>query len=172
MEIHIGDRVADVTLVSKEGNEVQFLIDGKPYNADIVMAENGNCSILHEGNSYNAELIRGENGKSYDINMFYRSFHVDIVDTQAKYLRMKKGAEERQDDKIVAPMPGKVVKINVSIGDAVKAGDIVLVLEAMKMQSNYKVTSDCTIKDILVQEGDSVNANQVLITLELNNEKE
>ena len=47
MEIHIGDRIADVTLVSKEGNKVQFLIDGKPYDVDIVMAENGSCSILH-----------------------------------------------------------------------------------------------------------------------------
>ena len=36
MEIHIGDRVADVTLVSKEGNKVQFMIDGKPYESDIV----------------------------------------------------------------------------------------------------------------------------------------
>ena len=113
MEIHIGDRVADVTLVSKEGNKVQFMIDGKPYDVDIVMAENGSCSILHDGNSFNAELIRGEGGKSYDVNMFYRSYHVDIVDTQTKYLRMKKGGEERQDDKIVAPMPGKVVKIPV-----------------------------------------------------------
>ena len=172
MEIHIGDRVADVTLVSKEGNEVQFLSDGTPYNVDIVMAENGNCSILHEGNSYNAELIRSDNGKSYDINMFYRSFHVDIVDTQAKYLRMRKRTEEKQEDKIAAPMPGKVIKINVAKGDRVKAGDIVLVLEAMKMQSNYKVTCDCAIKDILVQEGDSVNANQILITLNLNNEEE
>ena len=94
MEIHIGDRIADVTLVSKEGNKVQFLIDGKPYDVDIVMAENGSCSILHDGNSFNAELIRGEGGKSYDVNMFYRSYHVDIVDTQTKYLRMKKGGEE------------------------------------------------------------------------------
>ena len=117
MEIHIGDRVADVTLVSKEGNKVQFMIDGKPYDVDIVMAENGSCSILHDGNSFNAELIRGEGGKSYDVNMFYRSYHVDIVDTQTKYLRMKKGGEERQDDKIVAPMPGKVVKIPVRKGD-------------------------------------------------------
>ena len=54
MEIHIGDRVADVTLVSKEGNKVQFMIDGKPYDVDIVMAENGSCSILHDGNSFNA----------------------------------------------------------------------------------------------------------------------
>ena len=121
MEIHIGDRVADVTLVSKDGNKVQFLIDGEPYDVDIVMAENGSCSILHNGNSYNAELIRSENGKNYTVNMFYRSYNVDIVDTQAKYLRMRKGGEEKQDDKIIAPMPGKVVKIPVKPGDKLSA---------------------------------------------------
>ena len=83
MEIHIGDRIADITLVGKEGNKVQLTIDGKPYEVDIVMAENGSCSILHNGNSFNAGLVRGEGGKSYDISMLQRSFHVDIVDTQA-----------------------------------------------------------------------------------------
>ena len=145
MEIHIGDRVADVTLVSKEGNKVQFMIDGKPYDVDIVMAENGSCSILHDGNSFNAELIRGEGGKSYDVNMFYRSYHVDIVDTQTKYLRMKKGGEERQDDKIVAPMPGKVVKIPVRKGDRLSSGDIVVVLEAMKMEIEVSAPVDGTV---------------------------
>ena len=95
MEIHIGDRIADITLVGKEGNKVQLTIDGKPYEVDIVMAENGSCSILHNGNSFNAGLVRGEGGKSYDISMLQRSFHVDIVDTQAKYLHMKKGADEK-----------------------------------------------------------------------------
>ena len=57
MEIHIGDRVADVTLVSKEGNKVQLTIDGQPYEVDIVMAENGNCSILHNGNSFHAGQV-------------------------------------------------------------------------------------------------------------------
>ena len=170
MEMHIGDRVADVTLVNKEGNKVELTIDGKPIEVDIVMAENGSCSILHNGNSYNAELIRGEGGKSYDVNMFYRSYHVDVVDTQAKYLRMRKGADERQSDKIVAPMPGKVVSIPVSVGDRLNAGDIAIVLEAMKMQRNYKVTSDCTVKSILVAEGDAVQDNQTLIELELSNE--
>lgn len=41
MEIHIGDRMADVTLVSKEGNKVQLSVDGKIYEVDIAMAENG-----------------------------------------------------------------------------------------------------------------------------------
>ena len=57
MEIHIGDRIADITLVGKEGNKVQLTIDGKPYEVDIVMAENGSCSILHNGNSFNAGLV-------------------------------------------------------------------------------------------------------------------
>ena len=117
MEIHIGNRVADVTLVSKEGNKVRLSIDGKPYDVDIVMAENGSCSVLHDGNSFNAEIISGEDHRNYDVNMFYRSYHVDIVDTQKKYLRMRKSAEEKQDDKIVAPMQGKVVKIPVRKGD-------------------------------------------------------
>ena len=166
MEIHIGDRIADITLVGKEGNKVQLTIDGKPYEVDIVMAENGSCSILHNGNSFNAGLVRGEGGKSYDISMLQRSFHVDIVDTQAKYLHMKKGADEKQGDKILAPMPGKVVKIPVVVGQEMKAGDTAIVIEAMKMQSNYKVTSDCRIKEILVQEGDNITGDQTLITLE------
>lgn len=171
MEIHIGNRVADVTLISKEDNKVQLSVDGKLYDVDIAMAENGSCSILHDRNSYNTEVIRGEGGKSYDVNLFYRSYHVDIVDTQMKYLRMRKGGEEKQDDKIIAPMPGKVVKIPVQKGDRLSAGDIVVVLEAMKMQSNYKVSSDCVVRDILVKEGDSVGNNQVLMTLDIINEE-
>ena len=155
MEIHIGNRVADVTLVSKEGNKVRLSIDGKPYDVDIVMAENGSCSVLHDGNSFNAEIISGEDHRNYDVNMFYRSYHVDIVDTQKKYLRMRKSAEEKQDDKIVRK------------GDRLETGDTVVVLEAMKMQSNYKVSSACVVKDILVSEGDSVDNNQVLMTLDL-----
>ena len=80
---------------------------------------------------------------------------------------MRKKGEEEQNDRITSPMPGKVVKIPVSVGQEMKAGETVIVIEAMKMQSNYKVTSDCTVRDILVNEGDSVNANQVLIVLDI-----
>lgn len=167
MEIHIGNRVADVTLVSKEGNKVQLTIDGTPYDVDIVMAENGSCSILHDGKSYNTELIRNEGGKNYTVNAHYQSYNIDIIDSQAKYLRMRKDNDERQQDKIVSPMPGKVVKIPVSVGDTLEAGDIVVVIEAMKMQSNYKVSSPCIVKEILVSEGDSVNSNQTIMTLDI-----
>ena len=170
MEIHIGNRVAEVSLLGKDGNKVQLDIDGQPYEVDIVMAENGACSILHDGYSYNAELIRSEGGKNYQVNTLFSSYSVDIIDSKAKYLRMRKNSEEKQDDKVVSPMPGKVVKIPVGEGDFLSAGDIVAVLEAM--QSNYKVSSDCRVREIMVKEGDTVDANQVLMTLEVINQEE
>ena len=151
--------MAEIELVSKEDNKVVLTIDGKTFEADVVMAENGNCNILMDGRSSNAQLIRKENGKSYKVNTHYSSFNVEIVDSQAKYLRMRKKGEETQNDRIISPMPGKVVKIPVSV-------ETVIVIEAMKMQSNYKVTSDCRIKEILVQEGDNIAGDQTLITLE------
>ena len=75
MEIHIGDRIAEIELVSKEDNKVVLTIDGKPFEADVVMAENGNCNILMDGRSTNAQLIRRENGKSYKVNTHYSSFN-------------------------------------------------------------------------------------------------
>ena len=116
MEIHIGNRVAEVELVSKEDNKVVLTIDGKPFEADVVMAENGTCNILMDGRSSNAQLIRRDNGKSYKVNTHYSSFNVEIVDSQAKYLRMRKKGEEEQNDCIISPMPGKVVKIPVVDG--------------------------------------------------------
>lgn len=167
MEIHINKRVANIELISKDGNKVQIDIDGVVYDVDIVMTENGVCSLLHNGKSYNAELIRSEQGKKYKVNTHFSSFDVDIVDNQSKFLRMRKKDDSSQDDKIISPMPGKVVKLLVSEGDEVNAGDNVVVIEAMKMQSNYKVNSDCIIKEILVKEGDTVNSDQILIKLDL-----
>ena len=167
MEIHIGDRIADITLVGKEGNKVQLTIDGKPYEVDIVMAENGSCSILHNGNSFNAGLVRGEGGKSYDISMLQRSFHVDIVGHASQVSAHEERSRREAGRQDSGTDAGQVVSIPVKVGDRLAAGDIAVVLEAMKMQSNYKVNADCIVRNILVSEGEPVNANQVLIELEL-----
>ncbi len=167
MEIHIGDRIAEVELISKEDNKVVISIDNKEYDLDVVMAERGRCSILHNGKSYNAETKRSENGKSYIVNTQFNSFPVEIVDLQAKYMRnRKKDDTDDQQDRIFSPMPGKVVKVMVNEGDAVEAGQSVIIIEAMKMQSDYKVKKDCTIKKVLVVAGDTIDGDQTLITLE------
>lgn len=67
---------------------------------------------------------------------------------------------------IAAPMPGKVAKILVSVGDKVTEDDELMTLEAMKMENPIFSTVSGTVKEIRVKEGDSVNADQVLFVIE------
>src|SRR6185369_16039372 len=63
-----------------------------------------------------------------------------------------------------APMPGKVLKLNVKPGDVVKAGDILMVTEAMKMETNIKAKEDGTIDEVKFKEGDKVEKDDLLMT--------
>lgn len=168
MEIQIGNRLAEVTLLGKEGNMVSIEIDGKVYNVDICMFANGQVSILNNGNSYNATLLKGDTGKHYRVSLNYSTYEVDMLDSQAKYMRMRrKNDSEKQADKIKAPMPCKIVKVYVQPGKQLQPGDIVLTIEAMKMQSNISVSEACSVAEVKCAEGDSVMVDQVLVTLNL-----
>ena len=167
MEIHIGSRVAEVQLIRKEGNQVSISVDDRVYDVDIVIADNGVCSIIDQGRSFNMEIVRSGNGKKYKVNRGFNSYDVEIVDAQEKYMRSRRKDDGRQDETIAAPMPGKIVKVNVAPGDAATDGDVLIVFEAMKMQSNLKVVGDCTVREVLVAEGDSVATGQPLIKLDI-----
>ena len=67
--------------------------------------------------------------------------------------------------KLEAPMPGTVLKINVKVGDSVKKGDTVLILEAMKMENEIAAPADGVIASVNVAQGASVNTGDVLATL-------
>ena len=165
----------EATLLSKEGNHVKVALDGKVYDVDVCMLEDNVCSLIHKGISYNAELTRENDNRHYRVNLNYSVYDINMLDSQAKYMRMRKNKNSMagvQPDVITAPMPCKIVKVFVKPGDKLKAGDSVLTMEAMKMMSNYKVAEDCTIKEVIVKEGESVMANAVLAKLELNNEND
>ncbi|MCD8236121.1 MAG: acetyl-CoA carboxylase biotin carboxyl carrier protein subunit [Prevotellaceae bacterium] len=172
MDIQVGNKIVDVTLLSKDGNNVKIDIDGQVYDVDVAMLQNGTCSIIHNGNSYKAELVKSDAGKHYRVNVNYSTYQIDMLDSQAKYMRMRKKTDAVQSDQVTAPMPCKIVKAYCKQGDKLKAGDTVLTMEAMKMQSNYKVAADCEVLSVLVAEGDSVKVGQTLITLKLNENNE
>lgn len=67
--------------------------------------------------------------------------------------------------KITSPMPGTILKLNVAEGQAVKAGDVVLILEAMKMENEIVAPCDGTIKQLLVSKGSTVDTDQILAVL-------
>ena len=66
---------------------------------------------------------------------------------------------------IPSPMPGTILNVNVSVGQAVKAGDVLMILEAMKMENDISAPCDGTVKQILVSKGSTVNTDDVLIVI-------
>ena len=68
-------------------------------------------------------------------------------------------------EKVAAPMPGTIVSVNVSNGQAVKKGDVLIVLEAMKMENEIKSPVDGTVSSIAVSKGESVDTGATLVTI-------
>ncbi len=68
-------------------------------------------------------------------------------------------------EKVAAPMPGTIVSVNVSDGQSVKKGDVLVVLEAMKMENEIKAPKDGTVTGISVSKGESVDTGATLVTI-------
>jgi biotin carboxyl carrier protein len=166
LEIGIDGKSVSVELLGKDGDVHKVAIDGKVYEVDLVEVEKGVYSMLYKNKSYNVELTSGKEPKTYTINTLYNTYEVKILDAEAKYLEARKMDELSEEVVISSPMPGKVVKILVKKGDRVKAGDTVVIVSAMKMESEYKVKRDRLIKDVKVKEGEVVDGNQPLIVVE------
>ncbi len=167
LEIKLGDRTAKVELLAESGNQIKIMVDDNEYDLDCYQVEKGIYSILFKGRSYNVELIDTDSPKKYSVNTFYHSYDAEIIDAETKYLQARKGSGmDDEQSTISSPMPGKVVKIQVALGDEVKKGDTVIIISAMKMESEYKAGKDGTISEIFVNEEDTIKANQALVHIE------
>ena len=74
-------------------------------------------------------------------------------------------AVSAQGTQIVAPMPGSIININVSAGQIVKAGDVLIVLEAMKMENDITAPCDGVVKQVVTVKGATVNTDDVLLVI-------
>ena len=167
LEVRLNDRFSNVELVSKDKNKVQIRVDDKLYELDMVKVVEGMYSILLEGRSYNVEIIEKDSPKQYHVNALEKSYDLEIIDAETRYLMSRKGGDLEDADNIVAsPMPGKIVKIPVKAGDKVESGQTVIIVSAMKMESEYKAGKEGIIKEVHVSEGDTIEGNQPLITIE------
>jgi len=167
LEIKISNRIAKVKLMHQVNNLLTFSVDNKEYKVDIERVADGIYSLLYNGKSYNVEMIEGIKKKQYTLNTFYSSFDVEVIDAEAKYQKSRLSGESFEgENSIVSPMPGKVVKILVNPGDEVEAGQTIVVVSAMKMESEFKARKPGIIKDVFVKEGDLVEGNKILVHIE------
>ncbi|MCZ8217047.1 MAG: biotin/lipoyl-binding protein [Cyclobacteriaceae bacterium] len=149
-----------------EHTDDKLLVNGNALNWDVVNLNNGHFHILNEGKSYQAEIIKADAiTKSVTLKINNNRYTVEVKD-KFDLLLEKMGMSNATTNKvnnIKAPMPGLIINLKVAEGDIVKAGDQLLILEAMKMENILKSPGDGVIKKIKVKKGDSVEKNQVLI---------
>ncbi|MGA3040788.1 MAG: biotin/lipoyl-containing protein [Bryobacteraceae bacterium] len=129
----------------------------------IVAVEPGVYSVLMDGRSYEAR-IEQSNGCVVVFIDGHR-FEIEIRDPR-RWSRQtgRQGAEGRLN--VTAPMPGKIVRLLVAQGDAVAAGQGLLVMEAMKMQNEMKAPKAGRVVSITAHEGATVAAGDVLAAIE------
>ncbi len=144
-------------------------IDGQGFEYDLSKISQNKYHILHKGSSYDIEIQsfnRSDKTISLLINSVSYSFKVnDKLDVMLQDMGMSVLDADTLDD-VKAPMPGLVLDIFVSPGDAIKKGDSLLILEAMKMENIIKSSGNGTVKAINVSKQDAVEKNQVLIEVE------
>jgi len=167
IEINKDNRTAEVEILEKSGSIYKISVDGRIYDLDLLMVENGVWSVLNRGKSYVVETIPGDQPKKYFVNTLTNSFEIELVDSESRYIRSRnEGASADAENQISVPMPGKIVSVLVEEGDIVKNGDTLVIVSAMKMESEYKAGKDGVVKEVHVNEGDTVDGGQVMIVLE------
>jgi biotin carboxyl carrier protein len=150
-----------------EGERAFAEIDGRSYQLDVQELATGRYALMCEGRVFECR-VEGtpESGKTLEVFVGTRQFPIAVTDP--KRLRSAATASAHADGaaRIIAPMPGKVVRVLVEAGAQVETGDGIVVVEAMKMQNEMKSPKAGKVSSLNVQQGATVNAGDVLAVVE------
>lgn len=136
-------------------------------NIEIETSDDGFSFIKADGRSYPVEIVsKHQNEYELLINGVGYSFSVETPFSLERKKQLISQANESTIIRLKAPMPGKILEVKVKTGDIVKAGNTLLILEAMKMQNAILASTKGIIKKVLVKEGDTTSKSDLLIELE------
>jgi biotin carboxyl carrier protein len=166
IELKIDTRIAKIEVLKQEGNQYHVKIDDREYTFDIEKVEQGGYSILYHGKSVNMEMIEGDAPNQYKVNTINNYYEIEVIDAATRYRNNSKSKFESEEGYISSPMPGKIVKVLIEKGDKVEKGQTVVIVSAMKMESEYKSPFDGVVKNIFVTEGQATEGNDPLVEIE------
>lgn len=167
IQLKAGNRLKTIRILEKDGNKLKVILGDKEYNLDIARVEKNIYSLILENKSYDIEVVPSSRKNTYSVKYTCHSFNVEVIDSEMRYMQNRMKSSALDDENIIScPMPGKIVKVMVEEGDKVAAGQVVITVSAMKMESEYKAGKSGLIKEVKVAAGDIVEANIPLIVLE------
>jgi len=135
-------------------------LNGREVKMDAVLTRPDVLSVLIEGRAYEIKRERTAVDLHYWVGPV--RYSAEVRDPRSLRSRKGTGNNDAGPRKLIAPMPGKVVRLLVAEKEEVEAGQGILVVEAMKMQNEIKSPKKGTVQKIVVMEGASVNPTDVL----------
>ena len=164
MTFSTGEKTTQIKLLGRQMELYQFEAEGREYTVFLKSADSHSVYFSIFNRFYNAALSFGNEGQTFvsieGVNFVFK--RTDILFSDEDYFLSEDGPGENS---LFAPMPGKVIKVNVKAGDEVKRGTILLVVEAMKMENNIVTLTDAIVENVNVVTGERVDTTLELVNL-------
>ena len=139
-------------------------IDGRVWEVDARLTPQGIYSLLIDGVSYVVDAAE-EDGRTV-VDVKGETYTVQVEEETRYVIRTRAGTAGGQGGQtLVAPLPGRITYVAVAPGQAVAPGDTLLVIEAMKMENEFKARVGGTVTEVRVSAGQAVNAGDVLLVI-------
>jgi biotin carboxyl carrier protein len=146
-------------------NRFKLTHGGKSFIVDALTLDHGAVSMLVDGTSYSVEF--DEQGDEVQVTVRGQMTRIDVADERRLRLRAATAGFSVEGKQLIsAPMPGKVVKVLVKVGDEVKEGQGLVVIEAMKMENELKSPKAGKVVELPAKEGTAVEINAKLVVVE------
>jgi biotin carboxyl carrier protein len=172
-EILVGDRVRKVS-VARYGALLQVTVDGRAHLVDATPVGEGGLSLLLQSDgdplpvrSIDASILARNGNGQLDVHVAGTSVPVHVREGSSRGQRGGSGGKTGAGpQRVIAPMPGKIVRVLVKPGDAVTPRQGLVVVEAMKMENELRAGREGRVREVAVAEGQSVEAGAVLVIVE------
>jgi len=150
--------------VTGSGGRYRVALGSEELDVDARPPGGGGWSLLLDRFSTVADVT--DEDDSFVVHVEGEAYTIRVEEETRYIIRTRGGAAGAGGQTLKAPMPGRVVLVEVTVGQAVKPGDGLVVLEAMKMENEFKAAVAGTVKEIRVESGQTVNPGDVLLVIE------
>jgi biotin carboxyl carrier protein len=164
-DLEVGGRRRRVT-VAKDGDGFAVTVDGTPHHVDVARIDAHSLSLIVDSVWSADTSVSADDGGHVTVHVGGTAVPVGLDGRRRFGGRDERGQSGSGPQRVTAPMPGKIVRVPVAVGDAVRARQAVVVVEAMKMENELRASRDGIVAEIHAREGMSVEAGALLVVIQ------
>jgi biotin carboxyl carrier protein len=162
--VTVGGQERTVAVALRADGRYRLVVGDREWDVDARLTAQGIYSLLIDNVSYVVDVVDADGACLVDVAG--ETYAIRVEEQTRHIIRTKGGAPSGGSAQTLkAPLPGKISRVAVRAGDAVQAGDTLLVIEAMKMENEFRAGAAGTVVEVRVQPGQAVNAGDVLIVM-------